>query len=445
MSDTTDPRALAEQALEYDEKATPGPWDVSGISPAGGMHRADLRMLNEAGVMRRTRWRTGEFFFHTEESPRDDPEDGHPEPCCDCGSTADVYRQEETDMRFAAFARTALPALAREVLRLHVFGPYHEEEARTLRRLLTDSEGARRLAEARLENLGVVAQERQETAERWRARAEAAERELHEFREQAQSMKALVDWGTNIHCGQHTAATQPHKPSQTASCWECFAETLECATRAERERDVARETLRKVDEQHCRSVSHHGETLCALQTVSEEARRLREALAELVALKDLKDRIEASEPQCWKTQAENAKRREADIQEYLRRKPAAWAAARAALAQDPASERRCERCDALKEAGDHLRDLANTPLLKNPVPDVALSEAIRAWDALSPADHECPGPDISPNGEPCAECGWRCGVPLPRHRQRAGMRLHADLLHGAEVLMPAEQREKEED
>lgn len=44
-----------------------------------------------------------------------------------------------------------------------------------------------------------------------------------------------------------------------------------------------RETLGKVDEQHRRSVEHHGETLVALQAVVEEAQRLRGALEEVDA------------------------------------------------------------------------------------------------------------------------------------------------------------------
>ena len=65
----------------------------------------------------------------------------------------------------------------------------------------------------------------------------------------------------------------------------------------------------------------------------------REALAELVALKDLKDRLHKLHEMGHGT----------DYDDYHRRQPLAWAAARAALAQPavPAPDRYSELAEAL--------------------------------------------------------------------------------------------------
>jgi len=122
MTDTPSVLDLAREALAHDKTAT-AEWKASGISPSGGMHRMDLR-VGGARV-----WRSSEFFFHQEPMDEDDRSNCTDGLCCDCGMGKVVYDQQEADIHYAAFSRTALPLLAREVIRLH------EERERVATRL----------------------------------------------------------------------------------------------------------------------------------------------------------------------------------------------------------------------------------------------------------------------------------------------------------------------
>jgi len=83
--------------------------------------------------------------------------------------------------------------------------------------------------------------------------------------------------------------------------------------------------------------------------------QLREALAELVALQDLRDRagkISPVEPGCEK---------EVLYEEYRRRQPIAWAIARAALAAQPEGQQEDEATPEVIEARSSLHDAMGTP------------------------------------------------------------------------------------
>jgi len=132
---------------------------------------------------------------------------------------------------------------------------------------------------------------------------------------------------------------RPQPPAGTSECCTCGFRWRtgqhgghSCAQQLREELDVTDKLLATRDAllRTVPECEHHGDQ-CVPHAMAwvRNSIRVREALAELVALKDLKDRIESADLATYGMA--DAEAAQALAEEYQRRKPKAWDAARAVL------------------------------------------------------------------------------------------------------------------